>query len=47
MKKFLLVAFIGIVFAINLYAIVNHIASNYDLKNLDRVDNGCTIVYVE
>ena len=47
MKKFLLVVFMGIVLAMNLYALVNNIVSNYDVQNLERVENGCTVVYVE
>lgn len=46
MKKFLLVIFIGIVLAINLYGIVNEIMVD-DMKEIDHVKETTMIVYME
>ena len=47
MKKFILVLFIGMVLAINLYGIVNKIISYYEANSVEEVYKGYTTVYVE
>lgn len=46
MKKFILVVFIGIVLAINLYGIVNKIMTE-PVKEIDHISETTTIVYME
>lgn len=47
MKKFLLVVFVGLVLAMNLYGIVNKIMSIYEESNVEEIDKGYTVVYME
>ena len=47
MKKLLLVSFIGLVLAINIYGLVNKIISIYEAKNVEEMYKGYTIVYTE
>lgn len=47
MKKFLLVTFIGMVLAINLYGLINKIMDVYEAQKVDAVDKGYTVVYME
>ena len=46
MKKFLLVIFIGMVLAINLYGIVNKLMAD-EVKEVDHISETTTMVYVE
>lgn len=46
MKKFILVVFIGLVLAINLYGFVNKLMVE-DVKEVDHVAETTTIVYME
>lgn len=46
MKKFLLVVFIGMVLALNLYGIVNKLMVN-EVKEVDHVSESTITVYVE
>lgn len=46
MKKFILVVFIGLVLAINLYGIVNKLMIE-DVKEVDHVAETTMIVYME
>lgn len=46
MKKFMLVVFIGVVLAMNLYGIVNKFM-NEDLKEIDHIEETTMIVYME
>jgi hypothetical protein len=46
MKKFLLVVFVGMVLALNLYGIVNKLMVN-EVKEVDRVSESTITVYVE
>lgn len=46
MKKFILVVFIGIVLAINLYGIVNKLMTE-NVKEIDHVKETTIIVYME
>lgn len=47
MKKFLLVLFVGMVLAINMYGIVNKIMDYYEESNQVEIYKGYTTVYVE
>ena len=47
MKKFLLVVFIGMVLAINLYGLVNKVISYYESQQVEEINKGYTIVYME
>ena len=47
MKKFLLVTFVGMVLAINIYGIVNKIRNDYEESNPVEVDKGYITVYME
>lgn len=46
MKKFLLVIFIGMVLAINLYGIVNKLMVD-EIEEVDHISETTTMVYVE
>lgn len=46
MKKFLLVIFIGMVLAVNLYGIVNKFMVD-EVKEVDHIEETTTIVYME
>lgn len=46
MKKFILVVFIGMVLALNLYGIVTKLMVD-DVKEIDHVKETTTIVYME
>ena len=46
MKKFLLVIFIGVVLAINLYWIVNKLMADY-MQEIDHISETTMIVYME
>lgn len=46
MKKFLLVVFIGMAVAINLYGIVNELMTE-DVQEIDHIANTTTMVYME
>ena len=46
MKKFLLVVFIGMVLAINLYGVVNKLMTD-EVKEIDHIGETATIVYME
>lgn len=46
MKKFLLVVFIGMVLALDLYGFVNNFM-NDQVKEIDHIGETTTIVYVE
>ena len=47
MKKFLLVTFIGMVLAINLYGLINKIINFYEAQNVEENDKSYTVVYME
>ena len=47
MRKFLLVILMGMALAINLYGLVNKIISIYEAKQVEEIDKGYTIVYME
>ena len=47
MKKFLLVVFIGAVFATNLYGCVNSLLIDDRMEEIDHIDETTTAVYVE
>lgn len=46
MKKFILVVFVGMVLAINLYGIVNKIMTE-DVKEIDHIEETTVMVYME
>lgn len=46
MRKFLLVTFIGMVLAINIYGIVTHFKVD-DIQEVDHVEETTTAIYVE
>lgn len=46
MKKFILVVFVGMVLAINLYGIVNKIMTE-DVKEIDHIEETTVTVYME
>lgn len=46
MKKFILVVFVGMVLAINLYGIVNKIMTE-DVKEIDHIEKTTVTVYME
>lgn len=46
MKKFLLVIFVGMVLALNLYGIVNKLMVD-DVKEIDHVEETTIAVYME
>ena len=46
MRKFLLVIFIGMVLAVNLYGIVNKFMVD-EVKEVDHIEETTTIVYME
>lgn len=46
MKKFILVVFIGMVLAINLYGIVNKLMTE-DVKEIDHIKETTITVYME
>lgn len=46
MKKFLLVVFVGMAVAMNLYGVVNELMTE-DIKEIDHVANTTTMVYME
>lgn len=46
MKKFILVVFVGIVLAINLYGIVNRLMTE-NVKEIDHIKETTIIVYME
>lgn len=46
MKKFLLVTFIGMVLAMDLYGVVENLLVE-DMKEIDHVEETTTIVYME
>ena len=46
MKKFILVVFIGIVLAINLYGLMNKLMTEY-IKEIDHVAETTITVYME
>ena len=46
MKKFILVVFIGIVLAINLYGVVNKLMTE-DVKEIDHIAETTMTVYME
>ena len=45
MKKFILVVFVGIVLAINLYGIVNRLMTE-NVKEIDHIKETTIIVYI-
>lgn len=47
MKKFLLVVFVGMVLAINIYGIVNKIMNYYEESNPVEINKGYVTVYME
>lgn len=47
MRKFLLVVFIGMVLAINLYGIINKILMAFEAEEPNYMDEVVTIVYEE
>ena len=47
MKKFLLVVFVGMVLAINIYGIVNKIMDYYEESEPVKIDKGYITVYME
>lgn len=47
MKKFLLVIFVGLVLAINIYGIVNKLMVNEEIKGVDHVVETTVTVYME
>lgn len=52
MRKFLLVVFVGIVLAINLYGLVNNIIGYLEAREIEEQDPGVnkgyvTVIYVE
>lgn len=47
MKKFLLVTFIGVVLAINVYGIVTDILAEINAKEIDPLEGVATVVYME
>ncbi len=47
MKKFLLVVFIGMALAINLYGIVNKFMMVDDVKEIDHIKETTVTVYME
>lgn len=47
MKKFLLVVFVGIVLAINIYGIVNKLMVNEEVKEIDHIVETTVTVYME
>ena len=46
MKKFILVVFVGLVLAINLYGIVNKLMTE-DVKEIDHIKETTVTVYME
>ena len=46
MKKFILVVFVGMVLAINLYGIVNKFMTE-DVKEIDHIEETTVTVYME
>lgn len=47
MKKFLLVVFVGVVLAINIYGIVNKLMVNEEVKEIDHIAETTVTVYME
>lgn len=47
MRKMLVFTLIGISLAIYLYGVFNNIINFYDSKNVEEIDKGYTIVYME
>ena len=47
MRKFLLVTLLGLVLAMNLYGIITKLISDYEAKNVEEIDKGYTVVYME
>ena len=47
MRKLLLVTLLGMVLAINLYGLINELISNYEMKHVEEINKGYTIVYME
>lgn len=47
MKKFILVVFIGVVLGMNLYVFINDILIDDSMKEVDRIQETTTAVYME
>ena len=47
MKKFLLVLFVGLVLAINIYGIVNKFMVNEEVEEIDHIAETTVTVYME